>query len=159
MTPSDYGVRRTPFATIAVFGRSVGNGESLARILIIDDMPEMRQLLCDFVSIENHEGEFEVVGEGGDGRVGVRLVEELRPDVVILDWQMPVLDGLAAAPLMKDIDPALVIVMFSSRGSYGAEEALAAGVDSYVDKERGPSTVVAEIRRLIGRRVHGPERR
>lgn len=156
MTFSGYGVRPRPFATIAVFGRSVENEESvLTCILIVDDLPDMRQLLRDFIAIEGHEDEFEIVGEGSDGREGVSLVEELRPDVVVLDWQMPRLDGLAAAPMMRAIVPNLVIVMFSSRGSHGAEEALAAGIDSYVGKESGPGTVVAEIRRLIGQRTGG----
>ena len=115
----------------------------MARLVIVDDIDGIRALLRDYLSIAAPD--VEVVGEATNGAEAIDLVGALQPDAVILDWQMPVLDGLGAAPGLRAVAPDAVIVMYSSRGSYGAGDALAAGVDAYVGKEEGPSRVVEEL--------------
>lgn len=119
----------------------------MARIVLVDDNADIRQLLRDYLSLEGDD--FEIVGEADDGAEGIRVVEEVRPDAVVLDWQMPILEGPAAVPDMRAAVPGLVVVMYSSRGSYATDEALAAGVDRYVGKEAGPAAVITALRELL----------
>lgn len=130
-----------------MFGHPVRERADVARIVLVDDNADIRQLVRDYMSLDGHE--LEVVGEAADGAAGIRVVDEVRPDAVVLDWQMPVLEGPAAVPGMREAVPDLKVVMFSSRGSYAVEEALAAGVDRYIDKELGPSAVLNALRELL----------
>lgn len=115
----------------------------MARVVIVDDNEHVRELLRVFLT--HAETDFEVVGEAANGEEGIDVVAALTPDAVILDWQMPVLDGLGALPRIRAAVPQAVIVMFSSRGSHGAPDALEAGADVYVGKEEGPGRVVQEL--------------
>jgi CheY-like chemotaxis protein len=77
--------------------------------------------------------EVEVVGEAVDGREAVRQVTDCRPDVVLMDVRMPVMDGLAATRLIKNRWPGVKIVLLSLYAAYQAE-ALAAGADAFLVK-------------------------
>src|SRR5882672_6376298 len=77
---------------------------------------------------------YDVVGEAGDGENAVRLAEELRPDLVILDIKMPIMDGLAAAEKIADarIAPVVILTAFSQREL--VEKAREAGAMAYLVK-------------------------
>jgi len=77
--------------------------------------------------------EVEVVGEAIDGREAVRQVMERRPDVVLMDVRMPVMDGLDATRLIKNKWPGVKIVVLTLYATYRAE-ALAAGADAFLVK-------------------------
>jgi DNA-binding NarL/FixJ family response regulator len=125
--------------------------EVVPSIVIVDDNEYIRQLLRDFLAHDG--GEFQVVGQAFNGDEAVDVVARAKPDGIILDWQMPVLDGLGALPRLRQVAPDAVIVMYSSRGHGSAGEALAAGADAYVDKEDGPSAVVDRLRDLFVQRA------
>ena len=79
-------------------------------VVVADDVPELRMLAR--AALEEH-GEMQVIGEAGDGREAIEVIERLQPDVVVLDLSMPELDGLEAIPLIHQVSPATEIVVFS----------------------------------------------
>ncbi len=84
------------------------NGERQLRVVIVDDSPTVRSLVRRLLQ---RDPDCRVVGEAGDGARGVELVAELRPDVVIMDLDMPVLDGRAAIEQIARRHPTPVLVL------------------------------------------------
>jgi len=103
---------------------------SARRVLVAEDEALIR---LDLVEMLGEEG-YDVVGQVGDGESAVRLADELRPDVVILDVRMPVLDGIAAAEqiVAARIAPVVLLTAFSQRDL--VERAREAGVMAYLVK-------------------------
>jgi len=99
-------------------------------VLLVDDSPSLR-LMARMV-LESEQG-WVVVGEAGDGQEAVDVVEQMCPDVIVLDQQMPLMAGLVALPLLRARCPAARIVMWSSDPT-AQKLAIAAGVDAFVDK-------------------------
>jgi DNA-binding NarL/FixJ family response regulator len=101
-------------------------------ILIVDDNPSIRRLLRSFLETKP---DYEVCGEAENGQVALQKVEVLRPDVVILDWQMPVMDGLEAARHIAVTAPQTAILMLTMHGSEPLQrDALANGVKAVLSK-------------------------
>jgi DNA-binding NarL/FixJ family response regulator len=100
------------------------------RVLIADDRPRSRGGLKAVLALRP---EIEIVGEAADGQEAVRLVAECRPDVVLMDARMPVLDGVEATRLIKERWPAVKVVVLTIHASYRAD-ALAAGADAFLIK-------------------------
>ena len=125
-----------------------GGRPSLLRVVVVDDTPDLRDLMR--LAFER-SGDFVMVGEAGDGSSGVEVVTRTRPDVVLLDIAMPVMDGLEALPSMRAACPGATIVMLSG---FGATEmtgrALERGADGYIQKGQPLSAVLSQVRDLVG---------
>lgn len=117
------------------------------RLLLADDQKLMRQALRVFV--ENEPG-MEVVGEAQDGRSAVIQAKTLQPDVVLMDLQMPRLDGVAATEEVLAACPNTKVVAVTT---FHSEEyvipALRAGASAYLLKDSEPKDIVAGIRSAI----------
>jgi DNA-binding NarL/FixJ family response regulator len=86
----------------------------------------------------------EVLGEAADGQESVALVAECRPDVVLMDMQMPVMDGLEATRRIKEQWPEVKIIALTIYARYRAK-ALAAGADAFLLKDGSPDTLAGAI--------------
>jgi two-component system, chemotaxis family, protein-glutamate methylesterase/glutaminase len=118
------------------------------RILIVDDSAVMRNLLR---SVLRAEIEFEVVGTAADGESALGLLENLRPDLVLLDVEMPVMDGLATLRKLRSRGLRMPVIMCSSLTQRGARvtiEALASGASDYVAKPAGQASAAEAVRTL-----------
>ncbi|WP_037577446.1 ANTAR domain-containing response regulator [Phaeacidiphilus oryzae] len=117
------------------------------RVVIAEDEALIR---LDLKEMLEEEG-YTVVGEAGDGETAVRLAEELKPDLVILDVKMPVLDGLSAAEQIHEarIAPTLMLTAFSQREL--VERARDAGAMAYVVKPFSKTDLVPAIEMATSR--------
>jgi two-component system, response regulator PdtaR len=117
------------------------------RVVIAEDEALIRMDLAEMLG----EQGYEVVGEAGDGAKAVSLAEELRPDLVILDVRMPVLDGIAAAERIaaQRIAPVVILTAFSQREL--VERARDAGAMAYLVKPFSASDLVPAIEMAVSR--------
>jgi len=119
------------------------------RILVVDDSVVIRKLLSETLSADP---EFEVVGSAGDGRIGLAKIAQLHPDLVTLDVEMPVLNGLETLTELRKLYPKLPVVMFSTlteRGASATLDALSLGASDYATKPcdtGSPAVALAAIR-------------
>ncbi|HTW07786.1 MAG TPA: chemotaxis response regulator protein-glutamate methylesterase [Acidimicrobiales bacterium] len=107
------------------------------RVVIVDDSAVVRRLVSEVV--QRQQG-MVLAGTADNGREALRVVERAHPDVVVLDVEMPVMDGLHALGELKRRWPKLAVVMFSTlteRGAAVTLEALARGADDYLTKPTG----------------------
>lgn len=117
----------------------------MIRVLVVDDQALVR---AGVTLLLRTAGGFEVVGEAGDGHEAVRLVERLRPDVILMDLRMPRVDGIEATRRILDRHPAarvLVLTTFADDDNiYGA---LGAGAIGYLVKDGAPEDLIEAVRR------------
>jgi DNA-binding response OmpR family regulator len=103
----------------------------VARILVVDDDPGIRQLLTDVLEIEGHD-----VTVAADGQAAVHTLDASRPDFVVLDVMMPYLDGYAVLRRIRERsgDPVPVLMLTAAAEPDAAARAWADGVDYYLAK-------------------------
>lgn len=117
------------------------------RVLVAEDESLIRM---DLVEMLGEEG-YDVVGEVGDGAAAVSLAEEVRPDLVVMDVKMPVLDGISAAKRIVEqrIAPVLILTAFSQRDL--VERAREAGAMAYLVKPFTKADLVPAIEMALSR--------
>lgn len=115
------------------------------RVVVADDTEDMRLLLR--IAMADHS-ELQIVGEAEHGQQAIELAAALRPDLLILDLDMPVLDGIAALPQLRAVAPELRVVILSAYpASVHRAPALEAGAAAYVEKRTPISEVIDEVLR------------
>lgn len=127
----------------------------MIRVLIADDEDMIRSALAALLRLED---DFEVIAECRDGESAVDRALELRPDVCLLDLEMPGIDGVEAAARIRQRIPARCVVVTRHARPGVLRRALSAGVDGFMPKSRRAEDVAAVIREVAaGRRYVDPE--
>lgn len=108
------------------------------RVLVVDDSRAVRKLVGWHIG---NQHDLELCGEAADGAQGVAMALGVRPDVIILDQEMPVLDGLGALKQLRSAVPEATIVLFSSADDPTIRQrALTLGADAFFEK--GPEAFI-----------------
>jgi DNA-binding NarL/FixJ family response regulator len=118
------------------------------RIVVVDDHGLFR---AGLVSLLTSFSEFTIVGEAGDGREAIAVIEESQPDVVLLDVNMPVMDGVETVEILKKNELPRILMLTISKHDEDLFGAIAAGADGYLLKDAEPE----ELRRAINLVVEG----
>ncbi|CAL9646406.1 response regulator [Streptomyces collinus] len=114
------------------------------KVLLVDDHQVVRRGLRTFLEVQD---DIEVVGEAADGAEGVDRAEELKPDVILMDVKMPVMDGVDALRRLRELaNPARVLVVTSFTEQRTVVPALRAGAAGYVYKDVDPDALAGAIR-------------
>lgn len=114
------------------------------RILIADDQELFREALCTFLSVQQ---EFEVIAQASNGEEAVRLATLHKPDVVLMDLRMPVIDGILATQRIRSTLPDVkVIVLTTFDDDTSVIEGLKAGAIGYLLKDSSPEKLYEAIR-------------
>ena len=117
-----------------------------ARVLIVDDKPDIRSIVATRLRMEPA---FDVVGEAANGAEAMARVGELKPNVMILDLQMPVMSGEEVIPILRSLAPELRIVVFSAYAGDERRLAAAEQPDAEIRKGTGLKPLVQGLHRLL----------
>lgn len=115
----------------------------MTRVLLADDQALVRSGFSLILSVEE---DFEVVGEAGDGARAIELTRELRPDIVLMDVQMPVMDGIEATRRIVAEDLAKVLVLTTFDHDEYVFDGLAAGASGFLLKNSDAEHLVEAVR-------------
>src|ERR1700747_2080097 len=119
----------------------------IIRVLVVDDSEIVRRGICQILQ---SQADIEIVCEASDGADAVRKVREHRPDVVLMDLTMPVMNGFDAARRIKHEFPSTLILVVSQHQSVPfAREAIAAGASGYVAKTNVSTELIPALRRTV----------
>jgi len=118
------------------------------RILLVDDQSSVRRGLAMRLQLEP---DITVVGEAEDGIAAVEAAESLQPDVLVMDYEMPGMDGIQATKALADLGSESRVVMLSIHDNPGVKQAAAsAGVHAFVAKHQPSEALLAAIRSAVG---------
>jgi two-component system cell cycle response regulator DivK len=117
------------------------------RILVVEDQEDLRGILRDLLTGSGYD-----VAEAADGQAGVAMAQSERPDLILMDIQMPVVDGYEATRQIKTdlrlkATPIIAVSSFAMKGD--EEKARAAGCDHYVTKPYSPIQLLRIIRGFL----------
>src|SRR5262245_55772224 len=120
----------------------------MKRILLVEDTEDNRVIVRDLVSSAGYE-----LIEAADGAEGLALAEKEKPDLILMDIQLPIMDGyeatrrIKANPALKNI-PVIAVTSYALSGD--EEKARNAGCDDYIAKPYSPRHMLAKVREILG---------
>ena len=123
---------------------------------MVDDAVVVRRMLTDVLA---SDPAFEVAGAAANGRIALAMIPQVNPDIIILDVEMPEMDGLETLAAIRKTYPMMPVIMYSTltqRGAAATLEALALGANDYVTKPSnvgGASQAIAAIRETLSPKV------
>jgi DNA-binding NarL/FixJ family response regulator len=116
----------------------------MIRLMLVDDQTLIRQGLASLLSLED---DFEIIGQAGHGQEAVSLAETLRPDIILMDIRMPVMDGVSATKSVKERHPDIrVLVLTTFDEDEYIVKAMQAGASGYLLKDAPTEQLAAAIR-------------
>jgi len=101
------------------------------KVLIVDDEPDIRQLVRLYLELD---GRFDVVGEGINGEDAVRLAASTHPQAIVLDINMPIMNGLDAIPLIRIQSPETKILLYSASADVATLMEASLSADDWMSK-------------------------
>ncbi len=126
------------------------------RVMVVDDHPLMRNGLRDALE---ESGRFEVVGQAADGEEALGTVEDLKPEVIVMDVIMPNKDGIDACREIMELLPETRVLMLTASTEEDAMiEAVAAGATGYLQKYSRPEELVEAVLDVAGGRLRIPDK-
>lgn len=118
-------------------------------VLIVDDNALIRNALRELFE---REGDFEVCGEADNGRDAIEAAAWLHPDLMVLDFSMPIMNGLDAAKILKNLTPGLTLILYSALIDKAVEvQARSMGISEVVSKSEPVSMLIRTARDLLFR--------
>jgi CheY-like chemotaxis protein len=115
------------------------------RVMVVDDTRRVRNMLTSMLALDG----FEVAGSSGSGQEAIAMIETVDPDVVVIDYKMPGMDGLETARRVRESRPAQIMIMYSAFIDPQLQEAAeAAGIAMCLAKLEGLASLEHEISRL-----------
>ena len=120
-------------------------------VLIVDDNTYIRQGLCQ---VFKRETDFRVCGDAENGKEAIAKAMELRPDLIVMDLSMPVMNGLEAARELKRLMPTVPLIMYSLFGdAFAEQQARLIGISELVSKSQPATVLVSKARSLLYRKA------
>lgn len=122
------------------------NTPEIQRVVVIDDHPLIRKGLQQLADLSPH---IEIIGEADEGNEGLRLVRRLKPDLVLLDLNMPGMNGIDTLAAIKQMDENVRVVMLTvSDAEVDVVVALRHGADGYLLKDMDPADLLTKFREV-----------
>lgn len=116
-------------------------------VLVVDDNTVIRRVLCQVFTAEE---DFDVCGQAENGLDAIHKAQTLRPDLIVMDLSMPLMNGIDAARALKTLMPTVPVIMFSEYGDvFSEEEAKSAGVSALISKSEHVSFLIETARALL----------
>ena len=132
--------------------RADADASSRPHALVVDDEPPLVRLVCAYL-----EGEGFAVSTAADGEEAIRLAQERRPDVVVLDLMLPGIDGIEVCRRIRTFSDAYIVMLTARAEETDKIVGLSTGADDYVTKPFSPRELVARIRAMLRRPRAGEE--
>ena len=120
----------------------VAEGRGLITVVLVDDEPLIRSALAQALSV----GELDLVGEAADAQAAIRMVLDLRPDVVLMDLRLPGMSGVEAIGQLGLLAPASRVLVLTRSEQNRVIEAIVAGASGYILKSAPPEAIAAAVR-------------
>lgn len=121
----------------------------LKSVLIVEDNAFVCEALCELF---RREGDFEICGTAENGKQAVEKARDLHPDLIVLDFSMPVMNGFDAARVLKRLMPSVPLIMYSAFGDRLVKhQAHLIGIAEVVSKSEHPSVLIKSARNLFNR--------
>ena len=121
------------------------NAPPAVRVMVVDDTDHVRNMLVDMLELDG----FDVVGQAASGEAAVDMVEDATPDVIVMDYKMPGMDGLSAARAIRDTRASQAIILYTAYLDPAIEaEAKDAGVALCIGKVEGLNQLERHITEL-----------
>lgn len=121
------------------------SGDGPIRVMVVDDTDHVRKMLTSMLELDG----FDVVGEAAGGAEAIEVVGRLDPDVVVIDYKMPMMDGLTAASTIREQRPSQAMILYTAFLDEALQQrAEDVGVTVCLGKVEGLASLEREISRL-----------